>query len=212
MLAPVGDLAAEPIGVVLAGGLGRRLGGDKAVTALGGRPLIAYPLAAMRAAVANVAIVAKADTLLPGPEQLDGAEVWIEPPQPRHPLVGILHALRAARGRAVLVCASDMPLVTAAALRALAVADAGPAPAVLACSPDGAMQPLLGRYEPAAAALLERAAGEAAAPVRAAVAAIGPRLVALDDPVILFNVNSPGDLIRAEAILAEGGQPGARRA
>ena len=34
MLAPVGDLAAEPIGVVLAGGLGRRLGGDKQLLVL----------------------------------------------------------------------------------------------------------------------------------------------------------------------------------
>jgi molybdopterin-guanine dinucleotide biosynthesis protein A len=140
------DPRIELVGVVLAGGRGRRLGGDKAVAVLGGRPLITHPLAAMRAVLAEVAIVAKHDTALP--DGLGGVAVWIEPDEPRHPLLGIVHALRCARGRAVLVCAADLPFVTAGALRALATADAGGAPAVLAEGPDGT-QPLLGRYEPA---------------------------------------------------------------
>jgi molybdopterin-guanine dinucleotide biosynthesis protein A len=189
------DPRSEPVGVVLAGGRGRRLGGDKAVAELGGRPLIAHPLAAMRAVLAEVAVVAKRDTALP--EGLDGVAVWIEPDEPRHPLLGIVHALRCARGRAVLVCAADLPFVTAGALRALVAADAAGAPAVLVEGPDGT-QPLLGRYEPGAAALLEPAARAGTASVRAVVAALGPRLLTLKDPGVLFNVNSPEDLRIAE--------------
>ncbi len=142
----VSDRAGEPIGVLLAGGEGRRIGGGKALVELGGRPLISYPLAAMRRAVRDVAVVAKADTELPA---LPGVALWIEPGWPRHPLVGIVHALRCARGRAVLVCAADMPFVIAQALTALARADAGGAPAVVATS-GGGLQPQLGRYEPLA--------------------------------------------------------------
>jgi molybdenum cofactor guanylyltransferase len=41
----------EPIGAILAGGSGRRIGGSKAIVKLHGTPLIAYPLEAMRDAL-----------------------------------------------------------------------------------------------------------------------------------------------------------------
>ena len=190
------------MGAVLAGGLGRRLGGDKAVVPLAGRPLIAFALAAMQAVVADVTIVAKPDTVLPAAESLGAVRVLREPAAPRHPLVGILHALGAADGRPVLVCAADLPLVTAEVLAELAGADPGGAPAVVAVGPERGLQPLLGCYRPEAAALLSAAAEEARAPVRAAVAAIGPRELTVPAQV-LFNVNSQADLARAEALLAK---------
>jgi len=165
---------------------------------LAGRPLISYPLQAMRAVTPTVAVVAKPDTRLP---ELAGTETWIEPARPRHPLAGIVHALRRAHGRPVLVCAVDMPLITAAALRCLATADAGGSAAVIATT-EGALEPQLGLYLPAAAALLEPAAKAADQPLRAVVSAIGPQLVALDDPRLAFNVNTPEDLARAEDLLA----------
>ena len=48
------------VGVVLAGGRGLRMGGSKLSLVLCGRPLIAYPIAAMQAAVRDVAVIAKA--------------------------------------------------------------------------------------------------------------------------------------------------------
>ena len=99
----------RPIGAVLAGGRARRLGGDKALLEVAGRPLVAWPLAALAAALAEVVVVAKRDTPLP---ELGDVEVWHEPDQPHHPRAGIAHALERAAGRPVLVCAADMPLVT----------------------------------------------------------------------------------------------------
>jgi molybdopterin-guanine dinucleotide biosynthesis protein A len=227
MLAGVDERMPEPVGVVLAGGLGRRIGGAKAVVPLAGRPLISYPIAALRSILTEVRVVAKPGTELPA---LEGVEVWAEPEEPRHPLVGIVHALRRAAPRAVLVCAADMPLLTGAALAALAAADPRGAPAVVAARRGGldvvaarrggldevaarrggldevvaaGLEPLLGCYQPQAADLLEPAAVLAQAPVRAAVAAIAPRLLDLgpDAARLLFNVNSGEDLRRAEAIL-----------
>jgi molybdopterin-guanine dinucleotide biosynthesis protein A len=189
------------MGAVLAGGAGRRIGGSKAVVRLGGRPLILYPARTMSGVVGDVTIVAKSDTVLPAAEELDGIQVLTEPDEPRHPLVGIVHALAAAGGRPVLICAGDMPFVTAAALAELARADPGGAPAVIAAGADGS-QPLLGCYQPEAAPLLAAAAREATASMRATVAALGPRMVELSDPWALFNVNSAEDLARAEARLA----------
>lgn len=195
----MGAQRSEPVGALLAGGRGRRIGGDKAITELAGRPLISYPLRAMRAVLTEVVVVAKPDTALP---ELAGVEIWIEPALPRHPLVGICHALQMAVGRPVLVCAADLPFVTAATLARLARADPGDAPAVIAVSPDDELQPLLGCYQPAAAGALEAAAHEAVAPLRRAVAAIQPRRLKIADARLLFNVNSRQDLDRAQRLIS----------
>ncbi len=187
----------EPIGVVLAGGRGRRMGGEKATVLLAGQPLIAYPLQALAETVAEVRIIAKPDTELPN---IAGVTVWIEPESPRHPLVGIVHALALAEGRAVLVCACDLPLVTPALLRALYHHDPGDAPAVLA-SAGSEVQPLLGCYCPSALEPLRALAVEGQIPLRAAAQAIGARRLEVADGDELFNVNSPVQLLEAAAML-----------
>jgi molybdenum cofactor guanylyltransferase len=192
------DRGAQPIGVVLAGGLGRRMGGPKATVRLHGRPLISYPVRALRQALGRVVIVAKADTELP---RLSGVEVWIEPDLPSHPLCGLVHALSLAGGSPIVVCACDLPLVTPEVIREIAAADSGGAPVVVGRAA-GQVQPLLGRYEPAALAALAVALGEEGVPLRDAVGALEPRIVDIADPNLLLNVNAPEDLLHACALLA----------
>jgi molybdenum cofactor guanylyltransferase len=186
-----------PMGVILAGGLGRRMGGSKAMVRLGGRPLILYPLEALTLALDDVAVIAKADTLLPS---LPGVTIWIEPPAPRHPLVGITNALALAGRRPIVVCAGDLPFVTPELIDRLAHADPAGTPAVVA-SREGEMQPLLGCYQQAASKPLAAAAAAADTPLREAVAAIGPHLFEVEDVDELFNVNAPDDLLMASAML-----------
>src|SRR6478735_2166377 len=132
------------IGAVLAGGGGRRIGGDKAMVELEGRPLVHYPLNVLRAVLDEVAIVAKQSTVLPG---LDvEIAIWLEPEEPRHPLAGVVHALRCARGRPVVVVAGDMPFVTRGLVAALAGERSRGAAAVVPRA-GGRLQPLCARYE-----------------------------------------------------------------
>jgi molybdopterin-guanine dinucleotide biosynthesis protein A len=188
-----------PIGVVLAGGSGRRIGGGKAIVELHGRPLVSYPVGVLQAALGRVAVVAKADTELP---PLPGVEIWTEPEHPRHPLTGIVHALDGAEGRAVVVAAADMPFLTEQLVRRVATAEAGGRPAVVPRA-GGRVQPLLARYEPSALPLL-RAARDAAAtrPLTAVVEELGPLLLEVDgDAEAFFNVNLPEDLLTATAMM-----------
>jgi molybdopterin-guanine dinucleotide biosynthesis protein A len=196
------------VGAVLAGGLGQRLGGSKATVRLNHRPLISYPLEAVWRGLGNVVVVAKADTELP---PLPEVSVWVEPDEPRHPLSGLIHALSMARGRPVLVCACDMPLLTADLVRDLAAADAGGAPAVIA-SVEGRLQPLLGCYRPDALPGLRAALDEPGPRMTDAVARLHPRLYEVPDPRLLFNVNAPEDLLQAGALLAGMGRRGRCRA
>lgn len=177
---------SRPLVAVLAGGRASRLGGAKATAPLGGRPLIAWPLAA--AAAFDAVVVAKAATLLPEV----GVPVWLEPEAPHHPLVGLVCALERAE-RDVIAVAADMPFVTAEALEALAATKAP-------CGPE----PLLARYSPDCLPAL-RAALAARAPLFAAFRGLSPASVAID-PACLANVNTPEDLAAAQARLAPGEQ------
>jgi molybdopterin-guanine dinucleotide biosynthesis protein A len=188
-----------PVGVVLAGGQGRRLGGNKATATLGGRPLLSYPLQALADATREVVVVAKASTALP---PLGTVALWEEPEEPSHPLVGVVEALRRADGRSVLVCAGDMPFVPQSVLAELIGAPAAGAPATVACTMGGALQPLLARYAPEALPALSAGAQEGA-PAREVVAALRPLRVPIEAPHALFNVNTPEDLEQAEALLSQ---------
>jgi molybdopterin-guanine dinucleotide biosynthesis protein A len=182
------------IGAVLAGGRGTRLGRDsKAAAPLAGRPLVAYPVAALSDACERIAIVCKHATDLP---ELEGVERWEEPDEPRHPLTGIVFALETA-GAPVLVCAADMPFVTADACRTLLGA-AGASP-VVAATAAGVLQPTFGLYAPAALDALRAAVPDA--PLTRTVEALEPARVALP-PALVRSVNTPEDLAEAEALLA----------
>ncbi len=183
------------IGAVLAGGEGSRFGKrSKPEVLLAGRPLVSYPVAALREVCERVAVVCKRGTKLP---KLDGAERWNEPDKPRHPLTGIVHALEQADGDAVLVCAADMPFVTADACRTLLAAP-HKALAVIAAA-DGVLQPTFGVYAPQALDTLRAAADNAR--LTDTVEELDPTRVAFPARLVQ-SVNTPEELAEAERLLA----------
>ena len=195
------------VGAVLAGGLGRRMGGPKAIVELAGRPLVERVVASVGAAGLEPVVVVKPDSPLP---RLD-CRILTEPTEPRHPLNGVLTALGASAGRGVVAIACDMPLVPPKLLAWLAEFD----DLAAVCRVGGRLEPLLARYSPAAGPKLA-AALERREPMRDAVASLDPRIVEEDelarfgDPSrIVFNVNSTADMARATWMLA--GAPERRR-
>lgn len=200
--------------MILAGGAGRRLRTgpaeeetSKAAARLAGRALVSYPVEILTAVCDRVAVVCKRDTHLP--PDVARTERWNEPDEPRHPLAGIVHALEQASGP-VLVCAADMPFVTASACRELIAAATGAgqtspagsrsaadaagrrrAPAATVAEAEAALEPLLALYTPEALAALRAAPDDA--PLRTTIEALDPLRVALPASV-LRSVNTPEDL------------------
>lgn len=190
------------IGVVLAGGRSRRIGGAKALAELGGRPLISYPLSALSAAGLDPIVVAKRQSPLPELNCL----VLREPALPSHPLCGVIAALRWGGGRPVVVIGCDMPFVTGPLLAWLASLDGLVVPEV-----DDWLQPLLVRYEPEHLGALEIALRRGHS-MHDAITALQPRILGerelqrFGDPSRLcFNVNDHSDLQVAERWLIENG-------
>jgi molybdopterin-guanine dinucleotide biosynthesis protein A len=178
-----------PLAVILAGGLSRRMGAPKALVPLGGRPLLAWPLAAAVAAGLEVVVVAKPGSPLP---PLD-VPVWEEPARPVHPLTGLVAALERAAPRAVVALACDMPFVPTELIARLAALD------TVAAAPAGEAFPA--RYAPAALPVL-RAGLDREAAVRDVLAELAPVELAVADPArALLGINDPEALARAEAAL-----------
>ena len=183
--------AVGATGIVLAGGAGRRMGGDKALAPFRGKPLIAHPLAAMGEVCERVAVVCKDETLLP--DLPDGVERWDEPAEPRHPIAGITYALESA-GTAIVVCAADMPFVTAAVLRSVAGPLGSGARAVVAIA-DGVPQPVLAAYAASALGGLRAARSEAA--LTETVLGLEPVRVEVDADIAV-SIDTPEALAAAE--------------
>ena len=184
---------------ILAGGRSTRMGRPKPAVPLAGRPLIDYPVDAVRSVGLEPWVIAKPNTDLP---PLD-CRIVHEPAEPVHPLCGIVAALEAAAPWPIVVVGADMPFVEDKLIAWLA---SHLTTAIVEV--DGRPQPLLARYggedlDP----LRDSLAREEAA--QAAVSALDPQVIREDelrrfgDPRILtFNVNTPADLSEAERILA----------
>jgi molybdenum cofactor guanylyltransferase len=192
-------LRGNVIAAVMAGGRGRRLGGNKAAATLAGRPLVAYPVEALAAAGLETVIVAKEQTAL----QPLGVPVWREPEEPAHPLCGIVAALERAGGRSILACGCDMPFLTAALIGTLAERDG----ALVVPRMGDDLHPLLARYGASLLTPLRNALADRR-PLQETIASLDPVVVdendlrRYGDPArLLFNVNTPEDLERAEAML-----------
>ena len=134
----------EPFsGIILAGGFGARLGGDKAAAQAAGRSLLHWTADALAAATDDIVVVARPGQSLPLP---DGVS-WRVVPDTRAgagPLAGIEAGLAAVQHELAVVVATDMPLLAPALVRAIAHAcrDVDVAMPVR----DGRPEPLLAAY------------------------------------------------------------------
>jgi molybdopterin-guanine dinucleotide biosynthesis protein A len=166
---------------------------------LAGAPLIERPLRAARDARLEAVVVAKPGTELPPVD----VPVWREPEEPSHPLTGLVAALERAQ-RPVVVCGCDMPFLAPALLAHLA----GRSEPLVVLETGGRLHPLIGRYAPELLGAL-RAGRDGQRPLHEVLAELGP--VRIDEPKLrrygdperlVFNINTPADLARAEELLS----------
>lgn len=186
-------------GVVIAGGLSRRMGTDKAMVRLGGRPLVGHALDALAPLAAHLAI--NAPTGRPGLADLGVPVIADRLPDFAGPLAGLDAAFSFAtalpeRPELLLTLPVDTPRVGPAVLaRLVARSAAGGRPAVAAAG--GRVHPLVAAWPVPLgvhlAAHLERTGGGS---VMAFLASIEHEIVDCDDLGAgrFANLNAPEDL------------------
>lgn len=205
---------APVAGVILAGGLARRMGGgDKPLVAVAGRPMLAHAVARLAPQVAALALNANGD---PGRFAAFGLPVVADTVAGfAGPLAGILAGMRwaeqaAPAARFLASAAGDTPFFPADLVDRLRSAGGDDEGTVALAASDDGVHPVFGLWPVALAGALESflASGESGKilafvdrfrridvrfeAVRAGTAEIDP----------FFNVNTPDDRDRAETIAA----------
>jgi len=197
----------KPLGVILAGGAGRRIGGDKGFADLGGQPLIAHVIGRLAPHCAALAINANDDPAryarfgLPVLHDGDAAGFG--------PLAGILAAMdwAAERGASkVLTAPVDTPFLPADLAARLMGQDA---PIVLAATADG-MHGTCGLWSVGLRGQLRAALRDGMRKVTDWTSHHGAVAVQFPPGAIpaFFNINRPEDLSRAEHLLRPGTSAG----
>lgn len=198
----------QPYGVILAGGQATRMGGgDKGLRLLGGQSLLSRVEARLAPQVAGVALNANgdparfADTGLP--VIADSIEGFAGP------LAGVLAGLdwAASQGAATIVtAAADTPFFPCDLVPRLLLASEGMVhPLVLAATPDtkrgSARHPTFGLWPVALRDDLRAALAGGLRKVVLWTDTHGGREALFPEEAAFFNVNTPDDLARAEAML-----------
>ena len=156
-------IEAPLAGLVLAGGLSSRFGGDKAAARIGGLSLLERAVGLLASCLDEVWVSVR-------PEQAsDGLRSRFRCLPDRHPDRGPAAGLEAAHGqepkRAWLALACDQPGLSADDIRRLIAERDASCAATAFCHPrSGAPEPLCAIYEPATLAGLAKAVAAGAAP------------------------------------------------
>ncbi len=185
-------------GLVLAGGVGRRIGRPKGSIELDGRPLAVRAAGLLEPLCDRVYISVAPGAASPA----EGYPVVADsPPAGRGPLAGIQAGFAVTRADELLVLACDYPRVTGRLLRGLVRADPD-ADVVLVVGSDGRRHPLAAVWRSGARHGLDDALREGRLAVhrlleRLRVCEMGPSEFPDEDlERCLLNVNEPSDLKR----------------
>jgi molybdopterin-guanine dinucleotide biosynthesis protein A len=192
-------MAMRIFGIILAGGQGRRMGADKALLPLAGRPLLAHAIDRLRPQVQSLAISANGD-----PARLATFGLPVLPDDtPLGPLSGILAGLNwaAAQGADALVSVPvDAPFLPGDLTPRLILAADGPNLA-LARSADR-LHPACALWPTSLAPALTTFLHSGAKPkVTDFAFAHAPAIATFPDDSAFLNLNTPDDLTLAETLL-----------
>ena len=190
-------------GLVLAGGRSTRMQRDKATLDFGGETQLARAARLLGAHVTTTYVSVRPDQRAES-ERARWPQI-VDRLNDVGPAAGILAALETRPDHAWLVVAVDLPLLDAATLaRLLALRDPAAVATAYRSSGDGLPEPLCAIWEPGSLAPLKAyLAGGRSCP-RKFLITHAARLIALEDPDALANMNTPADLAAA---LARAGSP-----
>ena len=197
--------------IILAGGLSKRLGQDKGLVKLAGKPLLTHVLDKISGVVDETVVVVSSESQKRIFEDLlkQEARVTVDRDRAQSPLVGALTGFENAQNEYSMLLPCDAPFVSsqiASLLLDLCVNRS----AVIPRWPNGFIEPLQAAYHTKSAQVVAKKALEngkmnfqSMIALLKGVRYISTMVLQQIDPKLLtfFNVNTPNDLKKAESIL-----------
>lgn len=177
--------------VVLAGGESSRMGRDKSLLPVNGRPLIAHIVDQLRPLFTDLRI----STNDPGKYGFLGVETVADETSGQGPLMGILSSLEAARNDLVLVTACDIPEVNTGVIRIM-LREATGFDAVVPLSGNGRAEPLFALYRKSMIQPIRRLMKQGARRISDVFDSGRIRFLEMGDDRWLLNLNSPDEYAR----------------
>jgi molybdopterin-guanine dinucleotide biosynthesis protein A len=100
-------------GIILAGGDSKRIGTDKGLLDLNGRPLINYVIESLRPIVDEIIVVVGSEERIPNYRNAveDDVQIFPDMYEDGSPLIGLITGLTHAKGIYAVVAACDMPFI-----------------------------------------------------------------------------------------------------
>jgi len=196
--------------IILAGGAGNRIGGDKPFIDLMGKKLILYVIEAASSVSDEIIVVVDVDeehkftSIVP-----ENVDVVVDLMSGRGPLIGLYSGLRQICSEYAVVLPCDSPFINREVLRCLFSKVRG-VDAVIPRWPNGYIEPLHSIYKVSASLKhSQEAIGERKFKILDMIDRLEkPEFVSVEslkkfDPELLtfFNINSLEDLVKAEAIM-----------
>ncbi len=134
-------------GVILSGGKSSRIGQEKGLVQLEGRPLVTWVIEQLREAVDEIIVVVGSKEIIPLYWEVVPSDVrvvsdcYLED----SPMIGLITGLREAKGEYTVVCACDMPFIDPVIVDLLFCVSHGLNGAILV-KPNGWFEPLPSVY------------------------------------------------------------------
>ena len=184
---PLGGFRGHITGIVLAGGKSSRMGTDKGLIRLNGKPMVQHVLDPM-ARVCHRILVVSSNPMY----GMFGFELVKDEAPDFGPVMGILSGLRQSKTERNLVLSCDTPFITFDLLKQLVLlSDAAD---VVAASSEKGIHPLIAVYNKSCIPTFEKAVAEDEHRLRTVLESLKVEELNVENEELIRNVNTQADL------------------
>jgi len=188
-------------GIVLAGGLSRRMGTDKSMISLNGRPMIEHAIEAIKPLCGQVVISSNQCTY-----DFTGCEVWEDELPERAPIIGIYSCLKRSQTEVNILLSCDMPLMSTQMLQYLLEKSAN-SDITVPVHGDHFIEPLCGIYKKSSLCILKEYIDKGNYRLNECIRSASAQLVKVDEKLPFYsvdlfsNINTPEDYHKIEPLI-----------
>ncbi len=189
-------------GIVLAGGRSSRMGEDKSLMKLNGKPLVEYSIDALKP-LCDMVVISSGNMIY----DFTGCEVWPDELPDQAPIIGIYSCLKRSETEINIFLSCDMPLMSTSMIGFL-VAKSAPFDITVPIHKNGKIEPLCGIYKKSSIGIIKEFIDKGNYRLNGCIRSASCQFIDVDSqipcntPNLFININTPTDF--GHLLLEEG--------